>query len=191
MRLTHIVEGFNRDNKNLSRPLIESIIVPEVTAALKKWIGSGNIPGVLIGGLALSFYAKPRYTADIDVLFLSDQDIPSQISGFKRIRSHSFQHNNTHVEVEVLSPSFLGLPEGLVQKVTETAIDSSGMRVASPSGLVALKLFRNTLKDDADIQDLLLTGKVDLQPFTPWLNQQQIKRFENIQKRTENRNNET
>lgn len=184
MRLKYIIEGFNRDNKDLSRPLLESIIVPEVTSALKKWIGLSDIPGILIGGLALSFYAKPRYTADIDVLFLSDRDIPDQIPGFKKIRSHSFQHNDTHVEVEVLSPSFLGLPEELVKKVTETAIESGGMKVASPSGLVALKLFRDSLKDDADIQDLLLTGKVDLQPFTPWLNQQQIERFENIQEKT-------
>lgn len=186
MRLHHIIEGFNRYNPDLTRPLLESVIVPEVTAALKQWIGSGDIPGVLIGGLALSFYAKPRYTADIDVLFLSEKDIPNFIPGFKKIRSHSFQHNQTHVEVEVLSPSYLGLPQGLVQKVVETAEHSGGMKVASRSGLVALKLFRDTLKDDADIQELLISGNVDLTPFTPWLDEQQIKRFNGINDKTRN-----
>jgi len=182
MRLKHIIEGFNRTNDNmLSRPLLESVIAPEVTEAIKKWIGSAEVPGVLIGGLALSFYAKPRYTADIDVLYVTEEEIPDRIPGFKKIRPHSFQHNQTHVEVEVLSADYLGLPRGLVQRVVETAVTSSGMKIASKSGLVALKLFRSSRKDLADIEQLVETGDIDLTPFVDWLTPEQMKIFKEIE----------
>ena len=174
MRLKTIVEGFNRVNDStLSRPLLESVIAPEVTAALKQWIGSAEVPGVLIGGLALSFYVKPRYTMDVDVLYLSDRDIPKNINGFKKTRTHSFQHKQTHVEVKVLSPEFLKIPTELANKIGETAVVSSGMKVASKGGLIALKLQRGNLQDQADIVALLQTGNVDMDPFRPLLNEKQ------------------
>lgn len=182
MRLKSLIEGFNTANdEQLSRPLLESVIVPEITAAIKDWIGA-DVPGILIGGLALSFYGKPRYTADIDVLFVSDQDVPDDIPGFKRIRSHAFQHNKTHVEVEVLSARFLGIPDGLVKQVVNTAVESNGMKVASRSGLVALKLQRGELQDQADIDQLVKTGDVDLTPYSEWLTDEQMAAFEKIKR---------
>jgi hypothetical protein len=180
MRLTTIIEGFNSANdEQLSRPLLESVIVPEITSAIKDWIGA-DVPGILIGGLALSFYGKPRYTSDIDVLFISDNDVPDNIRGFKRIRSHAFQHNKTHVEVEVLSANFLGIPDGLVKQVANTAVESNGMKVASRSGLVALKLQRLELQDQADIDQLIKTGEVDLTPYAEWLTNDQMIAYNKI-----------
>lgn len=183
MRLQNIIEGFYENNDG-TRPLLESVIAPEVTAAIKSWIGSADVPGTLIGGLALSFYAKPRYTADVDVLYVTDGDIPDHIPGFKKIRGHSFQHNQTHVEVEVLSASFLGLPAGLVKAVEQTAETSDGMRIASRSGLVALKLYRGKLQDQADIQALLQSGEVDLTPYEQWLTPKHLELFRQIEEAT-------
>ena len=181
MRLKSVIEGLNTINDGaLSRPLFESIIAPEIAAAVEQWIGSADIPGVLIGGLALSFYAKPRYTADIDVIYATDSDIPGNIRGFNRIRSHSFQHNDTHAEVEVLSPEFLGLPKDLVKQVVNTAVTSNGMKIASPSGLVALKLFRGGRQDQADIEQLIQTGNVDLTHFKQWLSNDQMAMYQEI-----------
>lgn len=185
MRVKEIIEGFNRQNDaSFSRTLLESVIAPEVSTAIKDWIGSTDVPGVLIGGLALSFYAKPRYTADVDVLYATDSGIPSYIPGFKKVRPHSFQHNKTHVEVEVLSPEFLGVPDGLVKQVVQTAETSNGMRIASKAGLVALKLQRAELQDQADIQALLRTGDVDLTPYKEWLTSEQINIFNQIKNST-------
>ena len=58
-----------------NRTLVESILVPELITALRDWeINAGG--GVLIGGIALSFYVPPRATQDLDFLFLSDSVLP-------------------------------------------------------------------------------------------------------------------
>lgn len=181
MRLKSVIEGMYTENdENLTRNLFESVVVPEIVAAIRDWIGSTDVPGVLIGGLALSFYVKPRQTMDIDVLYVTDEQIPDSIPGFKRVRPHSFQHNKTHVEVKVLSASFLDVPQGLVQQVSKDAVESSGMRIASKSGLVALKLQRGRRQDQADIEQLIASGGVDLTPYEQWLTQEQIEMYNEI-----------
>jgi hypothetical protein len=145
-----------------SRTLFESIAIPEVEQALKDWKKQVGDKGVLIGGTAAGFYTKPRSTTDIDILFLSLSDIPTQVPGFKRTRPGAFQHNKTHVEVEVVTPSSINLTVELVQQVFDTSVLSDGIRVASPSGLVALKLFRMSRYDEGDVWSLIETGKVNL-----------------------------
>jgi len=180
MRLTSVIEGFSHCNdSNFSRSLIESVMVPEVTAALNDWIGL-NVPGILVGGLALSFYVKPRYTSDVDILFLNDNSIPKDIQGFTKIREHAFQHNETHVEVELLTPAFLNIPVGLVSAVINTSIESNGIKVGSPSGLIALKLQRGELQDQADIEQLVKTGNIDLEPYKEWITAKQMETFNTI-----------
>lgn len=62
--------------------------------------------GILIGGFAMSFYAKPQLTTDVEMFFLGD-DIPLQVGGFKRgIITFQFQEN----EVEIKTAQLLGLP---------------------------------------------------------------------------------
>lgn len=129
-------------------------LIAEVQHALTKW---GGGPGcVLIGGLALSFYCSPRYTQDVALLFLQESKIPDSHPGFKKLRSHSFQETDTHVEVETLSPEYLNLPAGLAAKVFATAVKHGDWLVASREGLIALKLQRAILQDLADIEGLML-----------------------------------
>lgn len=139
----------------------EKILVPEVKQALRDWIASTKDTGILIGGLAYSLYAKPRETTDIDVIYISDDQIPNEVKGFKKTRTHSFLHLKTHVEVEVLSPKFLNIPQDLFNKVAETSelsSDGYGVKTASPNGIAALKLFRGELKDLGDIEGLIKAG---------------------------------
>lgn len=96
-------------------------LVPEVNRALSKWIKGKTehlAPGVLIGGLALSFYSPPRETTDIDLLFLSDEQIPEKVDGFKRHRPHGFEEKKTQVEVEVevFTPSSIGIPRSVADR---------------------------------------------------------------------------
>lgn len=148
-----------------TRSLTESIMVPEVTDALCDWLGHGG-GGVLIGGLALSFYVKPRATQDIDLLFLSETDVPDHIPGFTKPRPNAFQHDITQVAVEIVAPDYAGLPLELFSKVAETAVENEGMKVASPSALVAMKIFNTRLQDLADIVALIHTGQVELAGFS-------------------------
>ena len=150
-----------------SRTLLESIIVPELISVLKD-LKTEKVGGVLIGGLALSYYVKPRYTSDIDLLFFSEDDIPSEIEGFKHNREHAFTHKETHVEVEVVTPKYLSIPNDIVKFVTDNAKIVDGIKIASKEGLILLKLQRKSLQDLADIEHLLKTG-ADLNKITKFL----------------------
>jgi hypothetical protein len=160
-----------------TRSLFESIMVPEVEHTLKKWTRL-DIRSVLIGGLALSYHNIPRYTQDIDVLFLSKSDVPMKLNGFKKVRQHSFQCNDTHVEIELLDSDFLNISVDLVKEIFKTSIKKDGMLIASPSGLVALKLQRFSRQDQADIENLNKYHVIDLSYFT--LTNDHIKKYESI-----------
>ena len=139
------------------RSLNESIVYPEVAETLEDWKANSNTQDscVLVGGLALSYYLKPRPTEDVDLIFLSSDDIPESVYGFTRPREHAFRHIKTHVEVEVLDPYFLKKDQDFFEQVFKESIISDGIRVASPRSLIALKLKRFSIIDRGDISNLL------------------------------------
>ena len=183
MRIPKIFEKLNFRN-NGNRLLLESIPVPEVNNALNDWIYYSN-EGILIGGCAVSFHGKPRMTMDVDILFVNAEDIPKNVTNFKRIRQGSFQHNKTHVEIEVLSPSSINISQELAEMIFKTSERSNDFIVASPSGIVALKLQRGSFQDKADIVEMIKTNRVDL---TGWpLSNEQFQTFENIKNSPESK----
>ena len=137
------------------RSLYESAIHTEVIQALEDWKNYNNSNCVLVGGLALSYYIKPRQTQDVDIIFLTEEDIPNNVYGFKRNRLHSFEHIKTGVEIEVLTPKFLNKNKQIFEKAFEESILSDGIRVASPKSLIALKLNRFNSRDKVDILELI------------------------------------
>jgi len=149
-----------------TRTLFESILVPEVAKAFKDWnSNTKDLKCVLIGGVALSYYVKPRTTTDADVLFLSSEDIPSDVIGFKRHRKGAFQHVDTHVKIEVLTPQSINMTERLAKEIYDNAKVIGGVRVATPSGLIASKLGRFKLQDQADIEELWKLGDIDMSAY--------------------------
>lgn len=171
--------------------LKDAAIVPEVEHTLLAWVRAlpESKSGVLIGGLALSFYAKPRYTTDVDVLFLQGQ-VPASVPGFKRHRTGAFQENQTQVEVEFVTASSVGIPETVVHKVIETAHSVDGLKVCSLAGLVVLKLFgsRSTkrhFQDLADIQKLLVAHpSLDLADWVELLPDELYARFLDLKEKS-------
>ena len=161
-----------------TRTLFESIAYPEVQYTLNDWKDLEVDKCVLIGGIALSYYVKPRTTEDIDLLFLSEDDIPEPLVGFKRTRKGAFQHNKYQVEVVVVTPSFINMRMDMAQKIFNTSVISDGMRVASPSGLIASKLGRFNRQDQADIDNLLSSQVIDMSVFN--LTKVEIERFNSI-----------
>ena len=137
-------------------------LIPEVQHALTSWIKRTvpNERGVLIGGLAMAFYAPPRTTQDVDMLYLHSSDIPGEVVGFKYHRKGAFQENTTHVEVEVVAADTIGIPSSVAKRVVDTAVTYDGVKVASLQALIVLKLYgakepRRRFKDLGDVQRLL------------------------------------
>jgi len=150
---------------NGSRTLMESILVPEVDKAIMDWKHNSQCNAVLIGGLALSYYIKPRYTMDVDFLFMGLEQIPNSVPGFKRHRKLAFEHNKTGVEIEVLTPNSINMSEELAHDINNTALEKDGLIIASREGLIAAKLLRYSLQDQADIAELLKLGPIDMNAF--------------------------
>lgn len=173
MRMKELVEKWYIVNDG-SRSLLESIVVPEVEKATKDWVKSAKPDFVLIGGIALAYHHIPRMTMDVDTLYLTREQIPDRVDGFKRTRPGAFQHNQTHVEVEVLAGQAINMPQEIVQKVFDTAISVNGVKIASKSGLVALKLLAQRTgakgrQDQADIINLLASGGVNIDEYAPYM----------------------
>jgi hypothetical protein len=108
---------------------------------------------------------RPRMTQDLDFLFLRMSDVPEQVPSFTRTSPSVFQHNRTHVEVAIEMPQTINLPTTIAQHVCDTSVMSDDMRVASEGGLIALKLFRFSRQDQADIIALIKTERVDMTGF--------------------------
>lgn len=162
-----------------SRSLFESIAIPEVEYSLKNWKKNTiNDLGILIGGCAVSYYTRPRGTTDADILYSSTADIPNYVEGFKRNRPGAFENKVTGVEIEVLTPTSIGLSPALAQKVFDTKQTIDGTFVASPSALAALKLQRMKRYDEGDIASLIETGLVDLSDWP--ISDDQLKLYNEI-----------
>ena len=173
------------------RSLVESILPNDVLAAMEDWTKAVRTDAVLVGGLARSFYVKPFYTDDIDFLFGSAADVPTDVRGFERLSTSSprtrpyqggeclFRHRTSGIQVDALEPEDLDVPVAVLATVFETAILDNGVRIASASGLVAMKLFgRLRLQDQADIVDLIKTGRIDLTEFS--LDSATLKAFDEL-----------
>ena len=72
------------------RSLLESVIHPDVLLTFIQWKENYNTDNcVLIGGLATQYYIKPRPTEDIDLIFMTYEDIPDYVYKFKKSLSGS------------------------------------------------------------------------------------------------------
>lgn len=164
MKIRDIVISRRKPN-NGERALFESAISDHVVQAIKDWQYNSIEAGVLVGGMAFSYYAKPRYTEDVDVLFISKNKIPKNVDGFKRHREHAFEHKKTGVEIELLVSGHIPVPVEIIKKVIDTANLVDGIKIASPSGLVAMKLYRASYQDKSDIIQLINSCNVNISSF--------------------------
>lgn len=148
-----------------------SSVHPDVHKALVAWIKATAQEkdvnrGVLIGALALMFYADARSTQDVDLLFIHEQDIPSEVQGFKHHRPHAFEHKSTGVEAEIVTCGSVKLPEVTARKVYHTAVVHDGIKVASREAMFVLKLHaaanepKRKFGDLGDIQRMLNSGDI-------------------------------
>lgn len=156
---------------NIGRATVPQIIMnDEVRRSYQRWANATNNSGTLIGGIAFSFYGRPRTTMDVDLIYIQEQDIPETVKGFKRVRPHTFRDNLSHVEIEVLVPHVINVDPVLVRKVVETAnVDAQGNRVASVAGIIALKLGRCSRQDITDIAALMALSVTDGHVVNPRL----------------------
>jgi hypothetical protein len=167
--------------------IVAAAVNNEVALTLKRWLQGDQPKGVLMGAMAMAFYVKPRYTEDIDLLYMKGNKPETAPDGFKKHRPSAMEDRKTGVEVETVTPDMIGIPNGLAQKVYHTAVVHDGIKVASREGLIALKLYgarspHRELKDSADIYDLLV-GHTTIDMHDWFLEEQDLKLLESIRSR--------
>lgn len=143
-------------------PLIAPIL------ALQSLLSQFNNRGVIIGGVAVSLLGTPRYTVDLDAVFLlSFEDMPRLLAeaakqgieprvsdpiGFARkSRVLLLRHTASGTDID-LSLGVLPFEVEMVERGTLVEIGSIKLRLPTPEDLIIMKAVAHRPKDLADIQ---------------------------------------
>lgn len=113
------------------RELSRVALVPRVQIALDKWRSSPTFlrsksigdKGMLVGDLAMSFYAKPRFTHRVEIYYPDGSEIPGGVNGFTRHHKGVFQETTSKIEVRTHSPETLHLPESVTEIIKYSGFD--------------------------------------------------------------------
>jgi hypothetical protein len=111
------------------------------------------------GGVAVALNGRIRATEDIDILIASETALErlalQYADKFRQIRPHAFQHRQTGVEVDVLTPEHIKVPNGIVESAIDSAGSNYGIRVVNKTYLIILKMFSGRRQDYVDVVSLL------------------------------------
>jgi hypothetical protein len=145
--------------------------VAEELDALRRELNAREIPYALCGGLAMAIHGFPRSTVDID-LFVREEDVPriEEAAGERGFTIHAKPMTFSGGDVRIRRVSKIDPTDGdtlmldllLVTPATERVWSTretelwqaAPLGVVSAEGLIALKSFRMSLQDRADIAKL-------------------------------------
>jgi len=160
---------------------------PEATlGALVKWLRSENVPGLIIGGIAVSLLGRPRLTRDVDVLILLEEHhwerflnagarlgffprIKEALSFVRQSRVFLVHHKPSGVDVDI---SLAGLPfeEESILQAKWTRAGKLSLPLPSPENLIIMKAVAHRPQDMADITALLEANpKLNLRRIRRWV----------------------
>jgi hypothetical protein len=144
------------------------------------------VPGLIIGGIAVSLLGRPRFTRDVDVLVLLGEDrwekslnaaaklgfvsrIKNPIAFARVSRVFLLSHKPSGVAVDV---SLAGLPfeEESITRVRWTKVGGLSLPLPTPEDLIIMKAVAHRPQDIADIAALLVAEpKLNLRRIRKWL----------------------
>ena len=136
--------------------------------SIQRLLAKYNDRGVIIGGIAVGLLGKPRFTADVDALFLlSTQDIPQFLElaraenitprmqnaeGFaKKNRVLLLKHSPTDIDIDI-SLGILPFEEEVVERGITRTFANLSARLPTPEDLIILKAVAHRPKDLEDIR---------------------------------------
>lgn len=165
--------------------------------ALTSFLNSEKIKYVVLGGLAVSLYGEPRFTADIDVNVIlardgindflkkcKSQNFYPLIPNIKQVADKSgvipleFVKQKKHTRCDVIIAQN-ALEYSAVKRGRLRKFGSVSARVVSPEDLVLHKIISLRPRDREDVKGILIRqkGKLDLSYIKDWL-----KRIDKIDK---------
>lgn len=157
-------------------------------AALQRLLRQFANQGVIIGGVAVSILAEPRYTADADaVILLNAEDLPRLLAvakqeGFtprienaeqfaRRNRVLLLQHTESAVNVDI-SLGVLPFEVEMVERATLYQAGSLELPLPTPEDLIVMKAVAHRPKDMLDIEAIIARyPKLDRKRIQFWIEQ--------------------
>lgn len=124
----------------------------------------------VVGGIAVAFHGRPRFTRDIDILVHPD-DLGLARMAFDRLgyvetaEPWTFRNTNLTLHrflkvrgedemmIDILLANTVG-HQKMIEEAVETPSEAGRVRVASRQSLIDLKRARNSNQDKADIEAL-------------------------------------
>ena len=141
--------------------------------SLVEWLSGQKIPYVLIGGVAVSLLAKPRFTQDVDVAVSFDVDRLEEliasaaaygltprrqdaVAFARRNRVLLLRHDATAISVDM---SFIAMPfeEEMIASAQVAEIGGLQLRLPRPEDLIIMKTVAHRSQDMVDVEYLIET----------------------------------
>ncbi len=139
--------------------------------ALNRLLQKFDQRGVIIGGIAVGFLGKPRYTADVDAVFLlSIKDIPNFLElaraeniiprienaddFARKSRVLLLKHAPTEIEIDI-SLGIMPFEEEMVERGEIKSFANLSARLPTPEDLIIMKAIAHRPKDLEDIRTIV------------------------------------
>jgi predicted nucleotidyltransferase len=165
---------------------IGSLLAP--LQALQYLLSQFHDQGVIIGGVAVSLLGTPRYTVDLDAVFLlSLDDIPrllaeaakleieprisDPISFARKSRVLLLRHRPSGIDID-LSLGILPFEYEMVMRSKMVDLGTIQIRLPTPEDLIIMKAIAHRPKDLADIQAIASSHpRIDKERIRFWVEQ--------------------
>lgn len=154
--------------------------------SLNRLLEKHNQRGVIIGGVAVGLLGKPRFTADIDAVFLlSIQDVPqfldlARSEGIvpreenaevraRKNRVLLLRHFPTNTDIDI-SLGIMPFEEEMVKRGSIKSFANLSVRLPTPEDLIIMKAVAHRLKDLDDIRSIVDNNpNLDLARIKTWV----------------------
>ena len=154
--------------------------------ALQKLLEKYNERGVIIGGVATGFLGKPRFTADVDAMFLLST---SEVSKFleaaqteniipriqdadafaRKNRILLLRHSPSETDIDI-SLGILPFEEEVVERGSIQSFGNLAIRLPTPEDLIIMKAVANRPKDLEDIRMIVQSqAHLDTKRIKHWV----------------------
>ncbi len=145
-------------------PLFQSI------ARLQKQLSEAGIESAVIGGIAVSVWARPRATEDVDFKVLLDRDsaqrlldllapdyIPLQVEPVQALRRHGvlFVEDSAGIRID-LQLADVSFDESAIRRAREVELEPGlTARVCTAEDLLIYKIISTRLQDQIDVENII------------------------------------
>ena len=154
--------------------------------ALNRLLEKHNYQGVIIGGIAVGFLGKPRFTADVDAVFLlsiqdvlkflesaKSENIESRVQNIeefaKKNRVLPLKHIPTNIEIDI-SMGIMPFEKELIARGSKKSFANLSVQLPTPEDLIIMKAVAHRPKDLEDIRTIVSNNpNLDTKRIKKWV----------------------